>query len=394
MPKVTIITPCYNAERHLAETLASVQAQTMGDYEHLCVDDGSTDATPELLAAYAASDERVRVIKTSNAGAGAARNLALEQARGTWVYCVDGDDLMAPTLLEEAVACGEKTDADVVVFRLELLDDETGEVQPFAWCFDTSWLGEGVCTFNPQAHVSRILNSFQNWVHNKLFRRAFLDERGIRFQDLHRTEELMFTGRALTEARRISLLDRTLHQYRTNNAQSSIVNSDPYCLEFYEAFVTLRRHLEQQGTWELYRTSFVNWAMEGVGGNLLRARSPEAFWTIAHTMRDGGLDQLGICGIPRADAYNARQWDVCEALRTCPDELLPIRLLQSLVRETELMGGIIAQHEEALSEGLAEIDKLWHYNEDMRDSLSFRVGRAMTAPLRKARNLRNGLRGC
>lgn len=204
----------------------------------------------------------------------------------------------------------------------------------------------------------------------------------------------MFTGRALTEARRISLLDRTLHQYRTNNAQSSIVNSDPYCLEFYEAFVTLRRHLEQQGTWELYRTSFVNWAMEGVGGNLLRARSPEAFWTIAHTMRDGGLDQLGICGIPRADAYNARQWDVCEALRTCPDELLPIRLLQSLVRETELMGGIIAQHEEALSEGLAEIDKLWHYNEDMRDSLSFRVGRAMTAPLRKARNLRNGLRGC
>ncbi len=394
MPKVTLITPCYNAEAYLQETLESIQAQTMGDYEHLCVDDGSTDATAQILEAYAERDFRVRILHSPNVGAGRARNLALAEATGAWVYCIDGDDLMEPTLLEEAVARGEEERADMVIFRCDMLDNQTGERSPFEYCFDTYWLEEGTRAFNPAAHPDRILNSFQNWVHNKLFSRTFLVEHGIEFQDIYRTEELMFTGRALTEAQRIALLDRSLHVYRTNNLQSSIERSDAYRLDFYHAFTTFRAHLEDKGLWELYRDSYINWAIEAVGGNLLRAKNVDAFWDIVRVMRDGGLEALGIADYPVERAYNRRQWSVCRALVDCSDEELPLVLMHALVRENEIIAAATstvyrdwraAQAE--VYERDKEIATLWQYNEDMRTSMSFRIGRALTTPLRVVQDL-------
>lgn len=393
MPKVTLITPCYNAERYLPKTLESIQAQTMRDYEHICIDDGSTDSTLQILESYAASDDRVRIIRTSNRGAGGARNLALDEAKGTWVYCIDADDIMLPSLLEEAVACGEEESAELVIFRCDLLDDETGYTAPFLWCFDVGWLGEGTKVFNPAAHSCRMLNSFQNWVHNKLFLRSFLVDHDIRFQEIHRTEELMFTGRVLTEAQRVALLDRSLHLYRTNNPQSSIESSDPFCLDFYDAFVAFRENLENRGLWDLYRESYINWAIEGVGGNLLRARIPETFWTIVRAMRDGGLETLDIFGYPRERAYNRRQWDVCHALLRNTDEELPLVLMHALVRENEAVGTAesreAVRYREARTEIRAlkkQVEMLWKYNDDLRQSLSFKAGRSLTAPVRLVRD--------
>jgi teichuronic acid biosynthesis glycosyltransferase TuaG len=103
-PTVSIITPAYNAARFLPEHLAAVQAQTWRDYEHIVVDDGSSDATPDLLAAAAASDERLRVLRQDNAGAHAARNAALAAARGRFIAFLDADDLWLPAKLERQLA--------------------------------------------------------------------------------------------------------------------------------------------------------------------------------------------------------------------------------------------------------------------------------------------------
>lgn len=99
-PTVSIITPAFNAARFLPEQLAAVQAQTWRDYEHIVVDDGSTDATPGLLAADSASDERLRVLHQANAGAHAARNAALAAAQGRYIAFLDADDLWLPAKLE------------------------------------------------------------------------------------------------------------------------------------------------------------------------------------------------------------------------------------------------------------------------------------------------------
>lgn len=103
-PTVTVVTPAYNAARFLPEQLAAVRAQTWRDYEHIVVDDGSTDATADLLARAAAEDDRLRVLRQPNSGAPAARNLALAQARGRYIAFLDADDLWLPEKLERQVS--------------------------------------------------------------------------------------------------------------------------------------------------------------------------------------------------------------------------------------------------------------------------------------------------
>ena len=105
MPMVSIITPVYNAERWLPKTLASVQAQTFTDWEQILVDDGSTDESAAIAAAAAADDQRFRFLRTPcNGGPSAARNMALDTARGRFIAFLDADDLWLPEKLSRSIA--------------------------------------------------------------------------------------------------------------------------------------------------------------------------------------------------------------------------------------------------------------------------------------------------
>ena len=101
MPRVTVLTAVYNGERFLEEAIESVLAQTFGDFEFLVVDDGSQDATPELLARYAARDERIRVLRNKpNQGQTPSLNRGLESAEAPYIARLDADDLCLPERLE------------------------------------------------------------------------------------------------------------------------------------------------------------------------------------------------------------------------------------------------------------------------------------------------------
>src|ERR1035437_7709292 len=104
MPLVSIVTPVYNAARWLPETLDTVRAQTLTDWEQILVDDGSTDGSRELIEAAAAADPRFRSLRTSGReGPSAARNLALDAARGRFIAFLDADDLWLPEKLARSV---------------------------------------------------------------------------------------------------------------------------------------------------------------------------------------------------------------------------------------------------------------------------------------------------
>lgn len=100
MAEVSIITPCYNASQFIRETIESVLNQTFTDWEWLISDDHSTDHSVEIIREY--SDERIILITTeTNGGAGHARNLALQKAKGRYITFLDADDLWTPHFLEE-----------------------------------------------------------------------------------------------------------------------------------------------------------------------------------------------------------------------------------------------------------------------------------------------------
>ena len=104
-PLVSIITPAYNAERFVGETVRSVQAQTLGDWEMLIADDASPDGTRHVVEGLARDDARVRYIALErNGGPALARNAALARARGRYIAFLDSDDLWLPAKLERQIA--------------------------------------------------------------------------------------------------------------------------------------------------------------------------------------------------------------------------------------------------------------------------------------------------
>ncbi len=101
-PYISVITPCYNGAGYIESAILSVLNQPYVGIEHIIIDDGSTDDTQKVCEKYAG---KVRYIKTENLGAGHARNIGMEQARGTWILFLDADDLMLHNSFTENTIC-------------------------------------------------------------------------------------------------------------------------------------------------------------------------------------------------------------------------------------------------------------------------------------------------
>jgi len=128
-PVVSVITAAYNAEVFIAGTIASVQAQSLGDWEMLVADDASSDRTAAIVAAVAAEDPRVRLIPLAqNGGVARARNAALAAAQGRFVAFLDSDDLWLPQKLERQVAFMKAEEAAVSYTAFRRIDESGSRV--------------------------------------------------------------------------------------------------------------------------------------------------------------------------------------------------------------------------------------------------------------------------
>lgn len=115
--KFSIIIPVYNAAKYLRQCLDSVLAQTVHDWECVCVDDGSADGSEAMLEEFASKDRRFKIIHKANEGVAVARNVGLDAAKGEWITWLDADDEYAPWRLEEAIRIVEREDPDLIRFR-------------------------------------------------------------------------------------------------------------------------------------------------------------------------------------------------------------------------------------------------------------------------------------
>ena len=108
MVKFSIVIPVYNSEKYIEECLGSVISQTFKDFEVICINDGSTDASKSLLDEFANKDERVKVYSQENQGVGAARNYGIELAQGKYISFLDSDDILSPNTLKSVYNFFEK----------------------------------------------------------------------------------------------------------------------------------------------------------------------------------------------------------------------------------------------------------------------------------------------
>lgn len=127
-PLVSVVCANYNGARHLEAAIASVLSQTLAALELIVVDDASSDDSVQILQQAAARDPRVRlIVQPRNGGPGAARNAALDAARGAWIAVFDSDDLMAPDRLDRLVSRADGEGADIVVDNLMVFQDGSEE---------------------------------------------------------------------------------------------------------------------------------------------------------------------------------------------------------------------------------------------------------------------------
>ena len=127
---VSVIVPVYNVEPYLQECLGSILLQTGVGMEVICVDDGSSDGSAEILKKIAQSDPRVRIITQENRGLSAVRNRALDVSTGKYVCFVDSDDMLAEDALATLFSLAERANLDHIIFGAEsFLDERNGAVR-------------------------------------------------------------------------------------------------------------------------------------------------------------------------------------------------------------------------------------------------------------------------
>lgn len=122
---ISIITPVYNAEKYLAETIESVLDQTYSNFEYILVDDCSPDKSAEIIQKYAMEDNRVKYIKLEeNSGAAVARNKGLELSKGSYIAFIDSDDKWMPSKLQKQISFMEENNVGFSYTKFDLIHQD------------------------------------------------------------------------------------------------------------------------------------------------------------------------------------------------------------------------------------------------------------------------------
>ena len=224
---LSVIIPVYNTARWIGECLDSILAQKAFDLEVICVDDGSTDESPEILRAYAEKDSRVKIITQENRGISATRNRGIEEAQGEYLCFVDSDDTINPEALDSAYhAVEEYENLQIVCFIKNSIFSDRDYFGPRKT--DEGWMKKGpeprIIGLHTGPEVLQILLEENRilcriWMH--LFRKAFLDENGLRFNvNLARHEDSEFMLRIYRDAETLLSVPETLVNYRIREGSS------------------------------------------------------------------------------------------------------------------------------------------------------------------------------
>lgn len=377
MPKISVIIPVYNASAHLRECLDSVLAQTLRDIEVICIDDGSSDGSLELLREYGDKDSRITVLSQPNAGAGAARNFGIDHARGTFFSFLDADDFFEPKMLEVVSDRCETANADIAVFRARYYDGDTGIRVPVDGMVRKEMVPRGV-PFSVHDYPEYILTFTPAAPWNKLYRAAFVIENGLRFQKLRRANDLYFTKLAMVKARRIICIDEAFVNYRVGHTTGLQATNHETPLEFYQALAALKKELLNTGLFAEVERSFVNTALLNCIYNLRSLRTPEAFRTLYERLRNEYFSALGIEG-KTADYfyYKNHYLQYVKIMSSSPDAYL-LEEIEDMRTRLEHVRGKIQSVSKSVEVNRRKADRI-------RRSRSYRLGEAIGSVLSRTR---------
>ncbi len=314
--KVSVIVPVYNTGAYLEQCLSGILGQTLKEIEIICVDDGSSDNSVEQIKKLESEDARLCLLTQKNRGGGAARNAGMRHAKGKYLVFLDSDDYFHPEMLEKMYLRCEDAAAQICVCKAKCYHEDLGFETPEPASMREELLPEGG-VFNWKDMPETIFDAFHNWPWNKMFLRSFIEEKGLKFQEIRRTNDLFFTCAALTEAERIVTVREEFVYYRVGIAGSCQTTNGEAPLDFFRAFLALKEYLEGKGIFEQVKRSFVNHALDGCMANLNSQEEGRAHEELYRRFKEGLLKQLAIDGQPEEyfHEYNRRMYGFYKVLQ-------------------------------------------------------------------------------
>ena len=217
-PAVSILVPVYNVERYLRECLDSLAGQTLRDLEIICIDDGSTDSSPEILSEYAYADERFRIITKPNTGYGDSMNRGLAAARGRWIGICEPDDFCDSRMYERLVRAGDLFGCDIVKANYSAHEDGAG---PDERRGVLGPLKHYYRPFDPRT-LPRVL-FVEPCIWAGIYRRDLIEGANISFTPSPGAsyQDASFNHQCWIAAKRALLMREGYYHYRIDNAASS-----------------------------------------------------------------------------------------------------------------------------------------------------------------------------
>lgn len=265
-PLVTIVVPVYKTEKYLEQCVQSLRSQSYSALEVLLVDDGSPDDCPARCDAYAAQDERIRVIHKENGGAQLARKAGLDAACGAYVMFVDGDDWIDPETVACCVQAALRDGADCVLF---------GYVREYPGHSLPNPLFDGGFSCDEEQSEERVHRRIVGPDGEALRQPQRVDNLSSVCMKLYRTETAR-KGRIVSErvvgtsedtifnlyaldGCRVSYVSHCFYHYRKSNAQSITTAHKPELAEKWDVmYRVVQEYMEGSGRAEAYRAPFLN----------------------------------------------------------------------------------------------------------------------------------------
>ena len=312
--KVSVIIPVYNVEKYLRQNLESVANQTLKDIEIICVDDGSTDSSFEIVKEFAEKDSRFIAVSQENGGAGAARNNGLRRAKGKYLSFLDSDDFFDEKMLEEAYNKAEATQADFVVFQSDQYYEETKEFKPVSWTLRYAEIPPYE-PFGRRSMTDNVFKVFVGWAWDKLYNREFVLKNNLWFQEQRTSNDMLFVFSAVAIAKRIACVEKgkVLAHQRRNNKDSLSNTREKSWDCFYHALTALKQRLIDEGIYKELEKDYINYALHFSLWNLNTLAEP-TYSKLYDKLKNEWWQELGVADKGSAYFYNKKEYEQLEKI--------------------------------------------------------------------------------
>ena len=234
--------PVYGVEDYVGKAIESIKNQTLTDWEFFCVDDGTKDKSGEICDEYAAKDPRIIVIHKENGGAPSARNVAIDKARGKYMYFMDSDDWAEPTMLEDMYNLAERDNAQLVVagFYIDTYYSDTEKYSQQQFC--ESAVYKNSREFRQNAHKLFDKNLlYTPW--NKLYLSSYILENKLYFPETF-WDDFPFNLSVVRDVERVTVTSEKYYHFIRKRGESETAK--------YRADMFQKREEEHSWMLELY----------------------------------------------------------------------------------------------------------------------------------------------